>query len=234
MPAHLVQIFDKEHLKNILAFTTTKYSDIHTIPEFEKYIEKNYPWVNGLHYLQQIHSTAAIQVYNQGKGTTCYPGYDALYTFDNKEALIIQTADCLPIFLTHPPSGFVGLIHAGWRGIYQEIFPSFLKIIKRKHDINLSQLHVEFGPFIRECCFEVGEDVKKLFLSRYNEVPDIITSNHINLQAIILFQCRQFNIPSYQIGRKPECTVCHKHSYFSYRREGQKTGRLYSVIVRKE
>lgn len=228
-----IHIFPKSFDKELTAFTTTRRSGIISIPDLRYHLETHYPWITGIHYLQQIHSSSFIEVHNQGRGLSCYPDRDALFTFDAGQALIIQTADCVPIFIYHPASGLVGLVHAGWRGIYQGILTSLFKTLKYTYKINLEEIYVASGPFIQPCCFEVGEDIINIFVDRYKEAAHVVNDRYLDLGHIIKYQCRKFNIPVTHFFHTSECTQCKEDLYFSYRREGKYCQRLYSVVARQ-
>ncbi len=234
MTNQFISAFPDIRNENLAAFTNTKAALIHSIPDLKKFLDTKYSWIKGIHYLQQIHSISSIEVHDQGKGMTCYPDQDALFTMDPNQGLVIQTADCLPIFLYHPSSSLIGLVHAGWRGVYAGILSEILTTIKNKYQPDLSSMKVSIGPSIRKCCFEVGNDVKDLFQSRYENITGLIDNSHIDLQSVIQFQCRQFHIPDSNMFTSSECTMCHGEKYHSFRRNGKKSGRLYSVIARQK
>ncbi|MDE7389199.1 MAG: polyphenol oxidase family protein, partial [Muribaculaceae bacterium] len=43
-------------------------------------------------------------------------GADAIVTDRRRHALVINTADCLPLLLADPEAGVIGAAHCGWRG----------------------------------------------------------------------------------------------------------------------
>jgi len=96
------------------------------------------------HYLKQVHGRSVIQAQS---GT---PEADGHFTDQPGHALVIQSADCVPVLLAG--NRRVGALHAGWRGVAQNIV-----------DASRAHLQAEFaaiGPHIAFASFEVGADVK--------------------------------------------------------------------------
>ncbi len=77
---------------------------------------------------------------------------DAHWTKEKNRALIVQTADCLPILLRS--HNHICAVHAGWRGVENKIVPEALNIFS-----DLSHLEVGIGPHITQESFVVSKDV---------------------------------------------------------------------------
>ena len=90
-----------------------------------------------------------------------------------------------------------------------------------------ASLKVVLGPSIRECCYQVGEEFRDYFPSHVRDrdghlYADVIAANRDQLlQAGV----RQENIIDSGI-----CTCCNKN-YFSFRRDGEKAGRMISLMM---
>ena len=79
---------------------------------------------------------------------------DGHWTDQKKQALVVETADCLPVFLWS--GSMICAVHAGWRGVEQKIVLSALQCFPahlHRH------LEVSIGPHIDQENFEVDEDV---------------------------------------------------------------------------
>ena len=163
------------------------------------------------------------------KGTDSKGCSDADAYITNKRLLpiAIRTADCVPVFIFDPVQKAIGLAHAGWKGTQKEIVS---KTIERMQDSFHSQcydLKVALGPSIRSCCYQVREEFRNYFpydiLERNGHLyADIVAVNHKQLL---------------EAGIKPEnildvgiCTCCNK-DYFSFRRDGDKSGRMISLMM---
>jgi len=77
---------------------------------------------------------------------------DAHWTEEKHQALVVQTADCLPVLLKSGRR--ICAVHAGWRGVENHIILSALKVFS-----DLSELEVGIGPHITKESFVVSKDV---------------------------------------------------------------------------
>ena len=87
---------------------------------------------------------------------------DASYTSKVGIVCAVLTADCLPIFVSNKDGTMVGIAHAGWRGLVSGIIENLIKSFSSDGD----NLVVHLGPAISKKCFEVGDEVKSLYLSK--------------------------------------------------------------------
>ncbi len=174
----------------------------------------------------QIHSSNVRYVSTPG----IVPKTDALITQTRGLFLSIQTADCFPIFLYAPKKDVVGVIHAGWRGVKQGIVFRTLHIMERDTGVDMSDIHVAIGPGIQKECFEVQADVFKQFPEKYLSKHTDITKRYLDLCGFIKDEFTTNNVPDRQIYVKDDCTKCRNDLYYSYRLEGQKSGRMIGVI----
>ena len=73
-----------------------------------------------------------------------------------------MTADCLPVFVSKKDGKMVGIAHAGWRGLVSGIIENLVRSFNSDGD----NLVVHLGPAISKNFFEVGVEVKSLYLSK--------------------------------------------------------------------
>jgi YfiH family protein len=168
----------------------------------------------------------------QGKGAldfkSAISGADGLITNEKSLALAVFTADCLSIFLFDHRNKAIGLVHAGWRGTCKRIAENAVFKMKENFNTKPKDLIAAFGPAIRGCCYEVGKDFKKYFkkdlIKRKNKFYlDIISAN---LRQLIKAGVKSKNIFDSKI-----CTSCKNKEFFSFRREGNRSGRMISLIM---
>ena len=172
----------------------------------------------GMASLRQIHSNRVLLA--QGSG--CAGEGDALITQAPGLALSIRTADCFPILLADLRVGAVAAIHAGWRGTVAGIAPETVRRMGAEFGTDPSDLFAAIGPGIGVCCYEVGDEVARRFGQPGKGKVDLAETNRAQL-----LECgvRAERIES--IGR---CTVCEPEIFYSYRRQGEKAGRMVSFI----
>ncbi len=140
--------------------------------------------------------------------------------------LSIRTADCLPIFFYSPKEKIIAAIHAGWKGLASGIIENAVLQI-RKLGANLSDVKVAIGPHIQVCCYKVLSSRIAKFNNSFGEFR--VNSWYLNLSKIALLQLKSLGILPSNIENSNICTSCDKR-FFSFRREGAKTGRLINII----
>ncbi|MFH1129044.1 MAG: peptidoglycan editing factor PgeF [Candidatus Omnitrophota bacterium] len=184
----------------------------------------------------QVHGSriAYISEADKGRGAvsadTALADTDGLITNVKNLPLAIFTADCLAIFLYDPIKHGIGLIHAGWRGARAGIISKAVESMQEKFNSNPENLLAGFGPFLRRCCYQVGEEFKDYFTGGL-----LKTNNHyyLDLAAVAKEQLLQKKVKKTNISDPGDCTFCNNDKYFSYRKEGSSAGRLMAVIMLK-
>ncbi|MBU0528171.1 polyphenol oxidase family protein, partial [bacterium] len=84
------------------------------------------------------------------------------------------------------------------------------------------------GPSIRQCCFEVGPEVGKLFDNKFQEIGKG-DRTQLDLQGVVIDKLVNFNVHAENITDLNECTCC-SNQYHSFRRDGNKAGRMIAMI----
>jgi YfiH family protein len=179
---------------------------------------------------EQAHG-AGVAVIGSSPPARQVPGCDGLLTDAPGIALLIRTADCLPIFFAAPARGAVGLAHAGWRGLDAELPARMIAAFRHVYHVRAQQLAVAIGPAIRDCCYEVGPEFGGRFAPYIRERGGRRTCDLIAAAAAQLRRC---GVPDTQILDLQRCTACEVRRWFSLRQEGAETGRLTSLIVLKK
>ena len=166
---------------------------------------------------KQVHSNVCVS------GTDFVPGMqaDATYSKSSNHLLSVLTADCLPILVYHP-DGVIAAIHAGWRGLHEEIIRKTLAMLP-------SNTEVAIGPSIGPCCYEVGDDLAEQFAKKFGRTV-IVPGNEkprLDLRLAAILQLQESGVEEMDVSEI--CTYCHPDLFFSYRRDGS-SGRMMSYI----
>ncbi|MBM3275831.1 MAG: polyphenol oxidase family protein, partial [Candidatus Sericytochromatia bacterium] len=89
------------------------------------------------------------------------------------------------------------------------------------------------------CCYEVGDDVVDAFEQidptparddKESWIAQGPRRSHVDPPVMIRRQLRSAGVPAAQIHASGLCTLCRADLFFSYRRDGQESGRLVSVV----
>lgn len=168
----------------------------------------------------QIHGNRVRVITEPGK----YPETDGLITSVSQVVLTIQTADCVPVFLFDPVNKVIGLVHAGWQGVYKGIIIKTIHAMVENFNLKTENIMVFLGPSIGPCCYKAGSEVLDKFLSKY------IHNGYLDLWSCLYDQLLETGCVSENIHISELCTACNPEWFFSYRRDKGKTGRMLGYI----
>lgn len=162
---------------------------------------------------------------------------DGLVTDLVNVALFTVYADCTPIYAIDLKKRVIGLAHSGWKGTLAQIGPEMVKQMQIHYGTELQDLCITLGPSISEEAFEVGEDVSDAFCKAFG-VEEILYTGyekpHIHVRHAIKKSLMNYGLQSEQIHLSDSCTYRDNHLFYSHRRDGQPTGRMAAILVRKE
>lgn len=188
--------------------------------------------LSDIQYLKQIHSD---KVYTYNEYDLKKEEGDALITNVKDVAIGVFTADCVPIIIVDNKNKVIGAIHSGWKGTFKSIVLKTLDKMKEEFNIDISSTKVFIGPHIRQCCYEVSEDLKNDFLNKTKiEEKKLFKKRNLSLEECILKDVRDFGILEENIYSIDLCTHCEeKLKLYSYRKSVGTYGRLFSFAFIK-
>lgn len=175
--------------------------------------------------LKLAHGVDLVRVDRPG----VYAPYDALMTDRQGLPLWLTVADCYPVFLTAGP--WVALVHSGWRGTALGAAGITAREVAGVAGLSPDQLHAWIGPGIGVCCYPVGEEVAAHFSSGRLDARD--GRIHLDLAGAVEDDLRRAGLRPERIARTGICTSCRPDLFFSYRRDGPRSGRMAAVIWRQ-
>jgi polyphenol oxidase len=138
---------------------------------------------------------------------------DGLWTDRPGQAMLLVTADCLPVALWGADR--LAVLHVGWRGLLAGILEAGLGALGDGVG------GAAIGPGIGPCCYEVGEEVTEPFRMRFG--GDVLHGRNLDLGQAAERALREAGCQS--IERDGRCTACHPELFFSHRRDRGRTGR---------
>ena len=173
----------------------------------------------------QVHGTKVFHAVTGGH----YPGYDAFVTDRKDIFLCIFTADCFPVLFYDHEHEAAGAAHAGWKGTAKNIAGMTIETMRKRFGTSPPRCHAYIGTGISGSSYEVGREVAALFDKKYLK-PSTGGRFLLDLAAANLDHLVEAGIPHECIEVSPFCTVRNNRDFFSYRKEGGKTGRMVSLI----
>jgi polyphenol oxidase len=192
-------------------------------------IEKLKDWfpVKEVAYLSQIHSD--IVYTDDCKGCEG----DAIITDKPGVAVGVFTADCVPVIMYDPVNKAAAAVHSGWKGTYSLIVSKTIDKMKIAYGSLPADMKVFIGPNMRECCYEVSEElIQKFRESDCYKDTDAFQGRKLSMEKCILKQLEDQGVTAGNIEVTGLCTSCSEEELYSYRR-GETEKRLFSFIYIK-
>lgn len=183
---------------------------------------------------EQVHGSDVAEVTEGGR----YLGCDALVTNVPGLLLVLFFADCVPVYLVDPRDRVVALVHAGWRGTHGRIVAGTVRYLHERYGIKPKSLIASIGPSIAAVNYEVGLDVADRFrsLNLSGSATAVMPSSPfsgkylLNLRLVLYAQLLEAGIPPHSISVSEADTYRQSADFFSYRRDGAKTGRMAAYL----
>lgn len=181
--------------------------------------------VNKVTWMTQTHSTICHRV-NEQMPFSALEG-DGLATDLKGHAIMMMTADCLPIVLGNAAGTEVANLHAGWRGLAGGIVENTITCM------HSAPSWAWLGAAISQPCFEIGAEVKQVFCDKYPALHSAFVDSDnagkfmADLYAIARYILQQHGIT--QVLGGDACSYSQADAYYSYRRNA-KTGRMATFV----
>jgi hypothetical protein len=176
--------------------------------------------------LKQIHSAKVIDAAGR-RGDRIEEG-DALISDAPGLVIGVRTADCVPVLLADVRLRTIAAIHAGWRGTAAQIVPSAIRQMGEAFGTRAEDLVAAIGPCIGPCCYEVGPEVARQFVTWIPEMEHAVSPVRLDLPKANAQQLRDAGVTDIFVSG--ECTFCLVERYHSYRRDKEAAGRLLSFV----
>lgn len=186
--------------------------------------------IDNYYILKQIHSNKVFDITNIPKN---YEG-DGLITNKSNIALVTKSKDCNSIFIIDTKNKIIGNIHSGWKGTLKSIITIAINQMKEKYNSVSKDIKIVFNPSIRECCFEVDNDVYDLFIKKYKDksyYQKVGNKYHINLVKIIKDEVKKIGIIEENIIDNNICTLCNRELFNSHRNNDIELN--YALIIKR-
>ncbi|WP_300676787.1 peptidoglycan editing factor PgeF [Nocardioides sp.] len=171
--------------------------------------------------LYQVHS-ARVVVAEPG----VRPEADALVTDRADVVLLVRAADCVPVLLADRGGRVIGAAHAGRLGMVSGVAPATVAAMR---DLGAGQIDAWIGPSICGRCYEVPEAMQAE-VAAIEPATAATTSwgtPALDIAAGVRAQLEREGVTVHLDGAG--CTR-EDASLFSYRRDGEGSGRLAGVI----
>ncbi|MCC7011897.1 MAG: laccase domain-containing protein [Planctomycetes bacterium] len=162
--------------------------------------------------LRQVHGASVHEVLAELPTPDCEG--DALVTSRADRALLVYTADCVPVLVATADGRRVAAIHAGWRGLIAGVIPAAVAVLGE------APLVAAIGPCLSLERCEMGPEVAELF--ERAELGAAVHARgsarpHVDLKHAARIQLERAGCRSIDVSDR--CTYAHADELPSHRRE---------------
>lgn len=188
-------------------------------------------------WLEQVHSNHVVNA--ELTHTHTRPARaDASFTQAHNQTCAIMTADCLPVLFCYidgtSEQQHVAAAHAGWRGLANGILSKTLATFSRPENVM-----AWLGPAISQKHFEVGEEVYDAFVSKDSENKQAFSISPNSSPEHPKFLASLHKLAKVELKKQgisaiygdELCTYANADTFYSYRRDGARSGRMASLIM---
>lgn len=161
---------------------------------------------------------------------------DALLTDCRNVCIGVSTADCIPVLIHDAAHHAAAAIHAGWRGTVKRIVAKTVDEMFLAFGSRPQELKAIIGPGISADAFEVGDEVYDEFAAAGFDMGLIAIRKdkwHIDLKMCNRRQLTAAGLMESNITDVGICTFNNPDDYFSARRLGIRSGRIYTGVMIK-
>lgn len=175
-------------------------------------------------WLDQVHGTTVVDA-----ETLTHPVQaDASVTKSPGCVSVIMVADCLPILLANRAGSIVAAAHAGWRGLAGGVIENTIRAL----DTPPQNLLAYLGPAIGPSAFEVGDDVREVFVAVDRAAETAFRPHRPGKWLADLFGLARQRLARagvLNVFGGGHCTFSDPARFFSHRRD-KVSGRMAALI----
>lgn len=175
-------------------------------------------------WLAQVHGSHVVRAEEAAAGIEA----DAAFTRVTGRVCAVMTADCLPVLLCADDGSAVAVAHAGWRGLAGGVVEATVQAMA----VPASRLLAWLGPAIGPQAFEVGPEVRAVFLAQAPEAVAAFVAKENGKWLADLYRLSTQRLNALGVARVfggGYCTFSETERFYSFRRE-KATGRMVSLI----
>ena len=182
--------------------------------------------------VQQVHGTDVLLIDQENPDVSHFLKVECDAVVTNQPGIMIGVlvADCFPVLIHDPQRKVVAAVHAGWRGAAGGIIGKTVKAMQESFGSRPQELLAAVGPGIGAHKYEVDRPVRDAFRAGAGSWERISTEVELgkwrlDLRRSCLIQLEEAGVDPDRTEASEEDTCCHRELFFSYRRDGGKTGR---------
>jgi YfiH family protein len=175
-------------------------------------------------WLKQVHGTIVTHADNLDAPIKA----DASVALATGTVCAVLTADCLPVLFCDRKGTRVAAAHAGWRGLAAGVLEASLTALQSDPD----ELIAWLGPAIGPQAFEVGEEVREVFVRDLPEAATAFVPGQPGKWLADIYELAHLRLARAgvrEVYGGGFCTYTDADRFYSFRRD-KTTGRMASLI----
>ena len=172
--------------------------------------------------MHQVHGADVESVEDAGRAPSC----DALVASQPGVALLARAADCVPVLLADPATGWIAAVHSGRPGLAGGVVPAAVAALhERGGDTTVAWI----GPHVCGACYEVPADLQEQVAT---VVPEARSTTSWGTPGLDLGAGVRAQLAAAGIDDVRTVDACTREdvSWPSYRRDGDAATRFAGVI----
>lgn len=156
------------------------------------------------------------------------PVADALLTGRPGTGVLVRVADCTPIVVADLHQPLAGVVHCGREGLVRGVVAAAVAALRAR---GASDLQAWLGPRACGRCYELPQDMADAVVAVVPQARSTTSwgTPAVDVGAGVIAQLEAIGVPSHDLAADV-CTI-EDERYYSYRRQGQDSGRFGAVAV---
>jgi len=156
------------------------------------------------------------------------PVADALLTDAPGVGVLVRVADCTPIVLAAPQESLAGVVHSGREGLVKGVVRSAVDALRLR---GATTIEAYVGPRACGRCYELPEEMADAVAAVVPEARSTTSwgTPAVDVGAGVVAQLHDLGVAVTDLGVH-ECTI-EDERWYSYRRQGQDSGRFGAVAM---
>lgn len=181
-----------------------------------------------LERMRQRHTANVVVV--EGGGGAPPDHMDAIVTSAAGVPLLGLSADCALTCFYDPVHKAAAVAHSGWRGALLDVYGATLAAMKLRYGTEPGEVLAAVSPMISAAHYPVKEDFLEKLKAFYPGGADKRFLNlkegrhYFNLRELLRCRLEALGVRKHEFMHL--CTYAEKDLFYSWRRDGEKTGRF--------
>lgn len=172
---------------------------------------------------RQCHGTTLATHGAPGPGWRVLDDADGHLSREPGLLLGVTVADCVPVYLAQKAGPWIGLLHAGWRGIAGGIVERGIARLAELARCPPDDIVLHCGVSICGQCYEVGPEVVEAVTG-----TPASSQQRLDLRAIVVERAEPSGVRRVTVS--PWCSAHDQAAFYSHRRSGGTDGRMVAYL----